>query len=174
MDRRFVDEIVIRPATPEDTDAIGQLWLQLVEYHNHLSPDLPHAAYNGAKQYARRIASRLLDTHTRVLVAEHKGRIIGYVFGVITDMMPEMFEEEVAGFLADIFVESDYRGRGVGRALVNGLTDWFREHSVQYFEWYVATSNRDGFTFWQAMGGREIVSRMRIDLNNSDNSENNS
>ncbi len=171
MDRLNVGQITIRPATTEDTPTIGHMWLQLVEYHNALSPDLPHAAPNGAEMYARRLASRLHDSHTRVLVAEKEDTLVGFVMGVIVDMVPEMFIEETAGFLADIYVEPAYRSQGVGRALVDGLSAWFRTRGVQYVEWYVADSNREGWAFWKAIGGREVITRMRINLDNGAKSE---
>ncbi|MFN8375999.1 MAG: GNAT family N-acetyltransferase [Anaerolineae bacterium] len=160
--------MIIRPATSGDASAIGQMWLKLVQYHNALSEDLPHAAPNGAEMYARRIASRLHDSHTRVLVAEVGEALVGFVFGVVVDMVPEMFEEETAGFLADIYVEPDYRGHGIGRALVDALNAWFQKRGVQYVEWYVANQNVDGHAFWKSVGGREVITRMRINLNNGE------
>jgi ribosomal protein S18 acetylase RimI-like enzyme len=146
------------------------MWLQLVEYHNSLSADLPHAARNGAEMYARRLNSRLHDSHTRVLVAEKQGELVGFVLGVVVDMVPEMFVEEMAGFLADIYVNPAHRGQGVGRALVDELTEWCRERGVQYVEWYVATSNIEGRAFWKAIGGRDVITRMRINLDRGETS----
>jgi ribosomal protein S18 acetylase RimI-like enzyme len=171
MGRFHVDQIIVRSARTEDTKTIGQMWLWLVEYHNELSLDLPHAASNGVEMYAKRLNSRLYDSHTRVLVAEKQGKLVGFVLGVIVDMVPEMFVEETAGFLADIFVDPAYRGQGVGRALVNELTEWFRERGVQYVEWYVANSNTEGRAFWKALGGRDVITRMRINLDSGENSK---
>lgn len=171
MDRFNVDQITIRPATPEDTRTIGQMWMQLVQYHNNISHDLPHAAPNGAAMYARRLASRLNDSHTCILVADNDSALVGFVFGVIVDMVPEMFVEETAGFLADIYVEPTYRGQGVGRALVDELSAWFRARGVQYMEWYVAHNNIDGRAFWKAIGGREVITRMRVNLDNGENND---
>jgi GNAT superfamily N-acetyltransferase len=165
MDRHIVAQVTIRPAVLGDTEAIGQLWLQLVYYHNTLSPDMPRATTDGGKRYARRIASRLQDIHTRVLVAEDDARIVAFVFGVIVDFLPEVFIEEVAGFVADIYVDPAYRGQGIGRALVFELADWFHQRGVQYFEWYVANQNTEGRAFWHALGGRDVMTRMRLNLN---------
>lgn len=159
-----VDDVVIRPAGEADTVAIGQLWEQLVSYHHDLDAQMPSATDGGGALYARRIANRIEDSHTHALVAVHEGRVIGFALGVVVDMMPEMFEQETGGFLADIFVEDGYRGIGVGRKLVQGMAQWFRSRGIEHMEWYVAALNRDGRAFWETLGGRDMMVRMRMDL----------
>jgi ribosomal protein S18 acetylase RimI-like enzyme len=152
---------MIRLAKREDADAIARMWENLVRYHRLIDEALPDFAPDGGRLYAQRLTDRLQDTHTRVLVAEEEGKVVGYVLGVIVDLVPEMFSQEDGGFLADIYVEEAYRGRGIGRSLVEALSVWFKERGVSYFEWYVASHNRDGRAFWNALGGRDIMIRMR-------------
>jgi GNAT superfamily N-acetyltransferase len=129
-----------------------------------LDADLPRAAPDGGKLYARTIADRLHDRSTCVLVAEEDHQVVGYVLGVVVDLVPDMFVQESGGFLADIYVDKPYRGRGIGRALVESLGDWFREKGLRHFEWHVASANTDGIAFWQAVHGRSLMIRMRADL----------
>ncbi|HVU14079.1 MAG TPA: GNAT family N-acetyltransferase [Phototrophicaceae bacterium] len=159
-----MDKVIIRQVQAEDMDAVARLWLALVEYHRQLDSDLPPAAPQGAKRYARRLIERLDDPMSRVLVAETEGKVVGYVLGVVVDLAPEMFAQEASGFLADIFVDEAYRREGVGKALVDGLADWFRSKGLHYFEWHVAARNDAGIAFWQTMGGREVMLRMRAEL----------
>jgi GNAT superfamily N-acetyltransferase len=154
--------MMIRTASANDVDAIGELWLQLVAYHRQIDPDnMPEAASDGARRYAVRIGDSLDDTHTRVFVAEDKGRIVGYVMGVIVDMLPETFEEARSGFLADIFVLGEYRHQGVGRALVEALRNWFQNRGVTHYEWFVAEKNAEARRFWEKVGGINVMIRMR-------------
>jgi len=156
-----VAEIVIREATRDDGDAIGMMWLDLVAYHQLLDSELPGAAAGGEHRYARNILSRLNDSHTRVLIAEDQGRAVGYVLGMIVDLMPDMFAQEPSGFLADIYVEPAYRRLGVGRALVQDLRAWFATHGILFFDWNVSARNPDGEAFWRAVGGQPMMIRMR-------------
>ncbi|MBC8098511.1 MAG: GNAT family N-acetyltransferase, partial [Armatimonadetes bacterium] len=143
----------------------GDLWEQLVAYHQALDPDLPAAAPNGGTLYTRRLIDRLDDPQTRVLVAVlDDGRVVGYALAVLIDLSPEMFIQVSSGFIADLFVDAACRGQGIGRALVMALRAWFAECGVQHFEWFVAAHNPAGRAFWQAMGGREIMLRMRVTL----------
>jgi ribosomal protein S18 acetylase RimI-like enzyme len=164
MDRYHVDETVIRPAVASDAAAISRLWSRLVAYHQALDADMPGATPDGAVLYSRSLIDRLDDRQTCVLVAEEDGLVIGYVLGVVVDLMPEMFDYEPGGFLADIFVEAEYRGRGIGMALVQVLAEWFRQQGLRHFEWHVAASNTAALEFWKSVGGRDFMIRMRADI----------
>ncbi len=140
-----------------------------MSYHRALDHDLPPATAEGAKIYAQSLAERVNDTHTCTYIAEvPDGPVVGYVLGVVVDLVPEMFEQEPSGFLADIFVEEEYRHAGVGRALVEALADWFGSRGLRYFEWHVAARNADGLKFWKALNGRDMMVRMRADIKRKD------
>lgn len=157
-------EIVIRRATLADAPAVGDLWEQLVAFHRDLDDAMPKTTRRGGQLYARRIASQLDDTQACTLVADCGGEIVGYVLGMTVDLLPDVFEQELSGFLADIFVMEAYRGQGVGRRLVSALENWFREQGLQQYEWYVAARNNAGRTFWRSLGGREVMIRMKHTL----------
>ena len=160
---------LIRMAESEqDARLIGELWSQLVDYHLELDSNMPVAAEDGAYRYAQRISHSMHDASSRVLVADSHGEIIGYVLGSVIGLLPEMFVAERTGFLADIFIHPDWRGQGVGTALVEALEGWFRSRNVDYMEWYVASANMDGIAFWKARGGQEIMQRMRMHLSDND------
>ena len=176
MDGYSLDEIVIRPATLEDADAVAELWERLVAYHQSLDAELPPATANGKHYYAEHLSQRLEDDHARAFVAVtrssetngssgHVGeKIVGYALGVMIDLVPELFEQEPSGFLADIFVDDAYRRHGVGRSLVEATAEWFRQRGAAYFEWHVAAHNPDGIAFWRSLGGHEVMLRMRADI----------
>lgn len=162
-----VANIVIRPATEADARSIGALWEELASYHHSLDSALPIPSENGDEVYAARVRERLDDTHMHVVVAEdnaHSGRLVGFALGMIMDMVPEMFAEETAGFLADIFVDQSYRRQGVGRALADAMASWFRSRGVAHMEWFVAARNEEARDFWRSLGGRDVMVRMRINL----------
>ncbi len=154
-------DIVVRAATIADASGVGDLWLRLVEYHRQLDDAMPVPTPRGTQLYARRIANQIEDPDARVLVAEHRGNLVGYVVGMVMDIMPDTFEQERTGFLADIYVDAAFRGQGTGRALVDALAGWFRDKGLRHYEWYVAAQNFAGRSFWRAVGGREVMIRMQ-------------
>jgi GNAT superfamily N-acetyltransferase len=159
-----VDTVTIRPFAHDDSQAIAALWESLVEYHQALDKDLPRATPDGGIIYVERMISRTDDPNTLVLVAEIDGRVVGYVLGAIVDLVPDMFEREICGFIADIFVEPDHRRHGIGRLLMEAMLDWFQSEGIRYYEWYVAAQNPAARAFWREMGGRELMVRMRCKI----------
>jgi ribosomal protein S18 acetylase RimI-like enzyme len=147
-----------------DADELGQLWESLVRYHRALDDRLPEVGGGGSEAYVRRLVDQIGDTHTQVFVAEANGNVVGFVFGLIVDLLPEMFVQETGGFLADIYVDESVRRQGVGRRLVAALVNWFRSRGVSYLELYVASRNEAGQRFWESIGASDLMIRMRADL----------
>ena len=157
-------EVIIRPVNKEDTDALGEMWLDLVAYHRNLTDDLPAAARGAEHRYVRRIMERLDDPYMCALVAEVDGKVVGFILGMVIDLMPDIFDQRPSGFLADIYVEPHVRRQGVGRSLVNALVAWFWQCGIHAFDWHVSSNNPEGIAFWRSIGGRDVMIRMRADV----------
>jgi len=152
--------MLIRPAQQTDLDRVGALWLELVRYHAALDTAMPQAAADGAQRYANQLALRLDDWDYAIFVAEADGQVVGFITAMIVEMMPDTFEGERGGMIGDLYVMPAYRG-GTGRALLEAALGWFRLRHVRYYELHVASANAVGLAFWRAVGGREIMYRMR-------------
>lgn len=156
--------MTIRLVQPKDQTAIARLWQALTDDHVRLDPRLPGATPGAAGRYAERLLERRDDPYTRTFVAEVDGQVVGYILGAVIDLHPDLFEHVDSGFIADIFVDPAYRGRGLARQLVTTMNNWFSEQGVSRTEWQVAALNADGIRFWEAVGGSPIMLRMRMDL----------
>ncbi len=115
--------------------------------------------------YASRLLERRDDPDTRTFVAEVDGEAVGYVLGAVIDMLPDLFEHDDVGFIADIYVAESFRRHGIARALVDTINAWFAEQGVAHTEWQVADANAAGRRFWESVGGRPLMTRMRVELN---------
>ncbi len=155
---------MIRKANEADADRIGCLWLEMVEYHQTFDPLTFRAADDGADMYAQRILQRLSDPWTRILVAEVEDDIVAYALGLVADITTEMFQPLRSGLLADIYVSAEHRRRGLGKALVTKMSDWFQTQRVSHFEWHVSAQNPAAIQFWQAIGGKATMLRMRAEI----------
>lgn len=156
--------MIIRLAQLEDADKISELWVGLVQYHYELDSAMPVTSASGKERYATRIRNRLSDPLTRVLVAEVEGEVVAYVLALIVELYPDLFEQDKSGYIADIFVEKDFRDQGIAKQFVQALEAWFSENEVTYYEWSVAELNERSKSFWNAIGGRVFMNRMRKEI----------
>jgi ribosomal protein S18 acetylase RimI-like enzyme len=162
MDSMGVGTAIIRPAEPRDQDAIARMWEALSAYHTRLDARMPQMAAGAPAAYASRLIEMRSDAHTRAFVAEVDGATVGYVLGAIVDLTPDLFEHEDVGFVADIYVEPALRRRGIARQLFDALCHWFAQQNVYRVEWQVAVANEEARRFWESVGGRDLVVRMRL------------
>ena len=119
--------MIIRPATPSDTTALGRLGGLLVRQHHAWDPArfIPADAETD-HWYGVFLAGQLDRPDVVVLVAEEDGRVIGFVYGGLEDT-DWMALRGPAGALYDLVVEPDQRRGGVGRALLDAaLTELTR------------------------------------------------
>lgn len=157
--------MTVRPARRDEAGDIAELWEELVEYHHQIDPNLPVATSDGVERYAYFIMDRIDRTDSIVVVAiDDQGRVVGYALAFIIELVPEMFVQQRAGFLADVYVQPSARRQGHGRALYGAIVDWCQTNGLQTLEWEVAAANTTGRAFWQAMGGSELMIRLRRTL----------
>jgi len=69
---------IIRPATERDIDAIIPLWREMMELHQQVEPVVWTMSDGADDAFRRYLAGRLADNSHLVVVAESRGRVIGY------------------------------------------------------------------------------------------------
>jgi ribosomal protein S18 acetylase RimI-like enzyme len=111
--------IHIRPATPADLAAIGQLGALLVRVHHGFDPDRFIAATpQTARSYGSFLGTQLDEPNILVLVAERDGEVVGYAYAGV-EGNDWMSLRGPAGVLYDIVIDPAHRGQGVGRVLLD-------------------------------------------------------
>lgn len=165
--------MLVRPARSDEVGEIAALWSELVAYHQTIDPRLPKAAPDGEERYAYMLYELLLTgpRHMAFVAVNERGALVGYVFGMVTDLVPPVFMSERGGLLADIYVKPDYRRQGVGRKLYDAILEWFRSKDVTKVEWDAAVKNTDALAFWHAVGGQDMMIRIKLELRQDDDNE---
>ena len=79
-------------------------------------------------------------------VARENGALAGAVLGS---------HDGRRGFVSHLAVLPDYRGKGVGRALVNACLVAFRSAGIKKCHIFVFKKNVDGQEFWKRLGWKE-------------------
>jgi N-acetylglutamate synthase-like GNAT family acetyltransferase len=128
----------IRVAKPEDTEAIVRLVQE-------------HAAIAGEQSLisASSVATYLAFEHNGILLAEREGQIIGLVSYSIR---PDLYHAANVCLIEELIVESEWRGHGVGHALMTELLD--RLGSLECVEVSVAVGpdNSPPISLYQSQG----------------------
>ncbi len=114
MDQHFVD---IRPLNETDLNE----WLRLRKILWDRTPEDDHQA-------------EMVDIvehpdSQQVFVAEHDGRLVGFLEVSIRPFVEDCLSDNV-GYLEGWFVEAEFRNQGIGRELVASAENWARQKGL--------------------------------------------
>jgi ribosomal protein S18 acetylase RimI-like enzyme len=147
-------EFTIRPGRREDATEAARLWMQSAE--EHTAHDRVYATAPGAEKTMRRFLADVANSgYSFLFVAVAGGRMVGFISGELRQGSPTFLPKTWAS-VDDVFVEPDYRNRGMGRALLRSVGAWAKERDADGISLQVAAANTRGRKFYEDLGFREI------------------
>lgn len=156
--------MTIRPASPDDVPAILPLVSRECAFHQQADPDkypfLPHPE----QRYRHWLAERACDPRSVLLVAEHKGDLVGFIVGDTEAEIP-IYTVREFGFLHDLWVDEAHRRKGVARKLLLAAIARFREMGVDQVRLDVLVNNSSAQQLFRECGFRPTVVEMVLPLN---------
>jgi phosphinothricin acetyltransferase len=93
-----------------------------------------------------------LSSREAVVVAEVKGSVIG--FSALQPFRPEEMYAHVG--VATIWIEKDFRGRGIGHKLSKRIIPIAKKKGYKKFMLYAYSFNRDKMGFYKDVGYEEV------------------
>jgi GNAT superfamily N-acetyltransferase len=132
----------VREARESDLDRIQQLIIDLARYERAV-----HAVKTTIEQL--RVALFAPQPAAYALVAESDDQVVGFA------LYFRNFStwEGVHGiYLEDLYVMPEYRGSGLGRALLMSLADLAVERGYARLEWAVLDWNQPAIDFYRSLG----------------------
>ena len=134
--------IKIREAEPKDGSLIYDLVRELAAYER-----LSHEVDATQQQ----LVEALFSPHPRLFcdIAEWDGEPVGFALWFLNF---SSFRGRFGIYLEDLFVRPDFRGRGLGKALMEKLAKRCTQEGWTRFEWAVLEWNKPAIDFYRAIG----------------------
>jgi len=138
--------LTLRPATPADIPKIYALIQALADYERlrqemQMTPAQLEQALFGDPRYAE------------VLLAEWSGETMAEVVGFALYYFTfSTFVGRPTLYLEDLFVQPDYRGRGIGKHLFSALVKTAQARGCGRMEWSVLKWNQPAIDFYEQLG----------------------
>jgi len=147
----------VRQATPEDVPALVALFQELDRMQSDWRVFTPRPGFYD--EVGLKYREAMSTENAVVLVAEgEEGEIVGMAYGEVR--IPSRFSDERALELSGVVVRTGYRGRGVGRALVQEAARFAGELGVEWVELKTFAPNQGAMAFWEGMGFTPRVVQM--------------
>ncbi len=135
----------IRKALPSDASKLNELLTKLIQ---------------DEKKYDKNINENCIVTHlyedlisneyNSIFVALENNQIIGYIFGYIVDNGDAYLD--LVAKLEALYVEENYRNRGIGNDLIIEFKKWATMNKVKYIEVSVCSKNENAIKLYNKHG----------------------
>ena len=136
----------VRPATVADAEAIGRIYNQGIEDRvATLETEL-----RTPEERRRWLAGR--SPRHPVIVAEANGEVVGW--GRLNVFNPREAYRFVADF--SVYVERSWRGKGIGRVVLERLIELARQHGFHKMVLSAFPTNQGGMALYEKLGFRTV------------------
>jgi GNAT superfamily N-acetyltransferase len=141
--------MLVRPYAADDRDTVLALAPRLTE---GVAPWRdPTAVHEAVVGWVRGSIDQAGAAETLVLVAEREGRVVGFVTAVERGHWSGATDAYIGELVVDAMVE----GRGVGRALVDGVREWADRRGIGAISLETGAANARARAFYAAIGFAE-------------------
>lgn len=133
--------VTVRAVTPQDYDAWRPLWDEYNAFYERTGPTaLPEEVHETTWR-------RFFDASEPVycIVAEREGKVVGFCHYLYHRSTSRL---ELMCYLQDLFTAPDYRGHGIGRALILKVYEIAKEAGSKRVYWVTHTTNTPGRTLY--------------------------
>ena len=159
-----VPEFHIRPATPADRPALGELGALLMRMHHQFDPlRFLAPGSNPEESYGRVLVSQIGGDDAQVLVAERGSEVVGYVYASLEGRSWRELRD-ACGFIDDVVVRESERRSGVATALLEAAMAWLRERGTPRVVLWSADQNATAQELFTRLGFRRTLVEMTREL----------
>jgi len=153
---------VVRSARREDADEVARL-AELM--YRSLGLVLPDETWERWRRAAAGAVRARLGADLAVVVAEDpggSGRLVACGAGSISERLPGPGPDARVGYIQWMSTEPDFRRRGLGRAVLRALLEWFESEGVDNVELHASPDGASLYRsegFWEGSTGLALRRR---------------
>lgn len=144
-------KINIRFATESDLPEIFSLIKELAEYEK-----LSHLVSTNTTELKKYLFGE--NKFVEIILAEYENRVVGQALFFKNF---STFLGKPGIYLEDLFVKLEFRGKGIGKALLEKLLSIAKERDYGRVEWSVLDWNESAIEFYKNLGA-EILDEWKI------------
>ncbi|MBI2638094.1 GNAT family N-acetyltransferase [Candidatus Peregrinibacteria bacterium] len=152
----------IRKAKLKDIKQITDYGVSLLKQHYELDTYFAPAK-NLYEVYRKFFKGCVYSKNRYLLVAEEKGKIVGYAIGELGSR-PPVFKIRKFGFISDVFVEKNFRKLGIAKQFLLELKKWFKSKKLNHIELTVHVKNEIGKKAWAKYGLEDYIIKKRVEM----------
>jgi GNAT superfamily N-acetyltransferase len=138
----------IRPARPEDGEVLANLVRELAVYEK-----LEHRVRATPEDLRRHLFGPRPAAEAALAEVAGQSQPVGFALWFSTF---STFRGQPGLYLEDIFVRPEFRGRGIGKALLAAVARLAVERGGGRLEWSVLNWNSPAIGFYRALGARPL------------------
>ena len=144
-------EIKIIKGNMDDLEDLHQLWIQLIEYHHDIG-NIGGFIYKSDRydDLRKHLEKEIQHNKFCVMVAKLDGQSIGFAKANILSY-PTFFEDNVFCMIGQIFVQEEFRGKGIGSRLINTIEEWAKEKDINQVRLGLNYKNKRSFSFYEKL-----------------------
>lgn len=154
--------ITIRPATASDQEQLGRFGGALMRQHHAADPKRFIQVERPETGYGRFLVSQISNPNSLVMVAEHAGAVIGYVFADV-EATNWMELRGPCGVVQDVYVDETARRLGAGRELMRAAIAWIRSKGRTQVVLLTKSKNEHAQHLFATLGFRPTMIEMTLD-----------
>ncbi|HMN47888.1 MAG TPA: GNAT family N-acetyltransferase [Ignavibacteriaceae bacterium] len=140
------EKLIIRKAEESDSQKIIGLIKELAEYEKLL-----HLVKTSEDDIRNALFGK--DKFVEVLIAEFDGELAGQALFFKNF---STFLGKPGIYLEDLYVKPEFRGKGIGKALLQKLISIAKERNYGRVEWCVLDWNKPAIDFYKSIGAVEL------------------
>ncbi|MBZ0274471.1 GNAT family N-acetyltransferase [bacterium] len=142
--------LIVDRARLADLPRVVDLWMELMRLTERFNKR--YALAPGARRLQESYMRSFFDSSSAAIFVAREGERAGAFANVYITKPAPVFAQHVLGIIENIYVEPDFRGRGLGRQLVEASHRFFRTFRVDEVYVNVIPANENSRKFWEHMG----------------------